>query len=155
MTREFIKKQIAELKTVYGSKFTINQNQFDVWCKYFQDCKEKSFEEAVEAYIKNNEFPPVIAGIMKYYTEIEEYKSEMKRFLFGYYSTMRAVWDEPYDLDTMNEYIRTVCKNPKSIRKEIAIDIANKAIRYHHDCEYEGLQAVKLIQFLKEVNYEC
>jgi hypothetical protein len=148
MTREFIKSQVAKLKQAY-EKFNINQSQFDLWCECFQMCNEKDFELAVANYIKGNEFPPTIAGVMKYYREIEDYKREMKEFLFRQYTTLRSTWDERYDKDTMNEFVRMVCNKPKEFRKDFAVEYTHEAVSYHHDCEYEGRAAPTLMDYLK------
>lgn len=146
---------MQRLDKAYPPKIPLNkvqlQEKVNFWYEYFADCKEKIFEQAVTNYIKHEEFPPSIAGVMKYYREIETYLKEMREFLFSQYSMMMATWDENQDQDTLNEFVRIIRKYPREKKKEAAIEITNKAISYHHDCEYEGRTAPSLLEYLRGV----
>ena len=146
---------MQRLDKAYPPKIPLNkaqlQEKVNFWYEYFADCKEKIFEQAVTNYIKHEEFPPSIAGVMKYYCEIETYLKEMREFLFSQYSMMMATWDENQDQDTLNEFVRIIRKYPREKKKEAAIEITNKAISYHHDCEYEGRTAPSLLEYLRGV----
>ena len=148
MERRVLLKNLQILEKAY-EKLSFTQSQVDLWYECFKDCEEKDFELAVMNYIKGNEFPPVIAGVMKYYREIEDYKKEMKDFLFRQYMTLRSTWDEKQDAETMNEFVRIVCEYPKDQRKEAALDITHRAVSFHHDCEIEGRTAPSLIDYLR------
>lgn len=155
MDKNVLINSLQRLEKAYPSKEapTLKQMQekVDFWFEYFADCKEKIFEQAVTNYIKHEEFPPSIAGVMKYYREIETYLKEMREFLFSQYSMMMATWDENQDQDTLNEFVRIIRKYPREKKKEAAIEITNKAISYHHDCEYEGRTAPSLLEYLRGV----
>jgi hypothetical protein len=144
---------MQRLDKAYPPKIPLNkvqlQEKVNFWYEYFADCKEKIFEQAVTNYIKHEEFPPSIAGVMKYYREIETYLKEMKEFLFSQYSMMMATWDENLDQETLNEFVKVVRKYPGDKKKEAAIEITNRAISYHHDCEYDGRKAPSLLEYLR------
>lgn len=150
MTREFLKKQVSILRSTY-ERFTITQEQFDIWYKCFADCDEKIFEQAVMNYIKNSEYPPVIAGVMKYYREIVDYKQDMQQFFHRQYMTLISVWEEEFNADTLIEFINLVCKYPKEQRKDKAVEITHQAVSFHHDCEYEGRKAPTLMEYIRGI----
>lgn len=155
MDKKVFISNMQRLDKAYPPKIPLNkvqlQEKVNFWYEYFADCKEKIFEQAVTNYIKHEEFPPSIAGVMKYYREIETYLKEMREFLFSQYSMMMATWDENQDQDTLNEFVRIIRKYPRDKKKEAAIEITNKAISYHHDCEYEGRTAPSLLEYLRGV----
>ncbi len=148
MQRKVLFENLQRLEKVYD-KLSFTQEQVDLWYECFSDCDDKTFAEAVMLYIKGNEFPPVIAGVMKCYREIDEYRKEMKEFLFRQYTILRSTWEEPFYKDTFNEFVRTVCSYPKGKRKDVAVEMTHEAVSYHHSCEYEGRTAPTLIEYIR------
>ena len=148
MERSDIKKNLQLLTSVYN-KMSFNQDQVDLWVECFKDCNQNDFECAIRTYIKTNEFPPVVASIMKLYEEIRAYKRDMKRFIKQQFSYMAATWGEVETKEALNEFARMVVNRPKSDRKDFAKEYVIKAVTYHHNCEYEGKEAPTLQEYMR------
>jgi hypothetical protein len=149
MEKQCIVDQMKKLEANYSpEKFRITQPVYDLWIEMFLGLDEEIFKRAVSNYIKENEFPPTIAGIMKCYEEINQYRKFMKDFLGGQYNVMRSVWDEKIDDKTRRAYIDLVFKCPKDKREDFAVDVVHQAVSYYHDCEFKGVKPPTLIEYL-------
>ena len=72
IAREKFFTYLQKLEIAYSPKLKFNQNLVDLWYESFADCDERDFNQAVNQCIRENEFPPTIATLMKFYKEIKE-----------------------------------------------------------------------------------
>lgn len=136
ISKEFLLKQMGRLELNYGKeRFKVDQNIFDLWYEMFAECDERGLELAVDKCIKENEFAPNVAGIMKYYKELDAERNELADTIRSQYTTMRSIWGEPYDKDTFNEIVKYIMRQPKSMRKIEMIELQQRAVSFAHDCE--------------------
>ena len=139
ITQEFLLKQMSRLELNYGKeRFKADQDIFDLWYEMFADCNEQAFKLAVDKCIKENEFAPNIAGLMKYYKAIEEEHDELKETIKHQYTKIRSFWGEEYDKDTFNVIVEYIYRHPKKMRKVEMIELTQRAISFEHDCEAAG-----------------
>lgn len=133
---EFLLKQMARIELNYGKeRFKVDQEIFDLWYEMFADCNEQAFKLAVDKCIKENEFAPNIAGLMKYYTAIEDEHEEMKKVLNEQYRKICSLWTEEYSSDTFNAIVEYIYRFPKKMRKVEMIELAQRAISFSYDCD--------------------
>lgn len=136
ITQEFLLKQMAKLELNYGKeRFKADQDIFDLWYEMFADCNEQAFKLAVDKCIKENEFAPNIAGLMKYYKVIEEEHDEMKEVLNSQYKKICSLWTEEYDSDTFKAIVEYIYRFPKKMRKVEMIELTQRAISFSFDCD--------------------
>ena len=139
MDAKFLQEQMRRIETNYGrEKFVITKDIYDLWKEIFNDCDEKGFKLAVDKYIKENEFAPNIAGIMKCYKALENDRNELKETIKHQYTTMCCIWGEEYDKETYNEIVQYVMRFPKSMRKVEMIELQQRACSFAHDCDACG-----------------
>lgn len=133
---EFLLKQMARIELNYGKeRFKVDQDIFDLWYEMFKDCAEQGLKLAVDKCIKENEFAPNIAGIMKYYRAIEEEHDEMKNLLSSQYRKICSLWPEDYDSDTFKAIAEYIYRFPKKMRKVEMIELTQRAISFSFDCD--------------------
>ena len=139
ITKDFLKKQMCRLETNYGKeKFRITQDIFDLWYDMFKDCNEQGLKLAVDKCIKESEFAPNIAGLMKYYRELETKHNELVDLVKHQYAIMRSIWEEEYDDDTFMELWAYVNRFPEKSRKVEIVELTHRAVSFKHDCEGLG-----------------
>lgn len=139
VSREYLLAQLKRLQTNYGAdRFNIGQDVFDLWAEMFAECNEDGFRLAVDKYMKENEFAPNIAGIMKCYRVLEDEKNDLKETIKHQYTTIRCIWGEEYDSDTFNEIVKYVMRFPKTMRKVEMIELQQRAVSFAHDCDACG-----------------
>lgn len=139
VSREYLLAQLKRLQTNYGAdRFNIGQDVFDLWAEMFAECNEDGFRLAVDKYMRENEFAPNIAGIMKCYKALEDEKNELRDTIKHQYTTIRCIWGEEYDSDTFNEIVNYVMRFPKTMRKVEMIELQQRAVSFAHDCDACG-----------------
>lgn len=139
ITKEILLYQMGRIELNYGKeRFKVDQDMFDLWYEMFSDCDENGFRLAVDKYMKENEFAPNIAGIMKCYRTLEDEKNDLKETIKHQYTTMRCIWGEEYDKDTFNEIVNYVMRFPKNMRKVEMIELQQRACSFAHDCDVCG-----------------
>lgn len=136
MDKAFLREQMMKLETNYGKdKFVITKEMFELWYEMFQNCEEPGLKLAVDKCIKESEFAPNIAGLMKYYKAIEEEHEEMKEVLNNQYRKIYSLWPEKYDSDTFKAIVEYICRFPKKMRKVEMIELTQRAISFSYDCD--------------------
>ena len=139
MNAKFLKEQMEKLEINYGKdKFKITKEIFSLWHEMFADCEEEGVRLAVNKCIKENEFAPNIAGLMKYYRELESEKKELEDMIQRQYTTIRSVWEEEYDSDTFKAIAEYIMRLPKEQRKPEMIELTHRAISFSYGCEAGG-----------------
>lgn len=145
--KEFLLNQMSRLELNYGKeRFKVTQDIFDLWYEMFENCNERMLKQAVSKCIKENEFAPNIAGLMKYYKEIEDAHNELLDTINSKYRTIRSIWEEPFDEDTAKEIYAYVIRFPEKTRKTEMIELAHKAISFRYDCSACGRTEIPTIR---------
>lgn len=139
VTKEFLLAQMKKIETNYGKdKFVITQKMFDLWYEMFSECSEKLLLQAVNRCLKENEFAPNIAGLMKYYREIEDNHNELVATVKSKYQTIRSVWGEQDDLETIKAIYSYLKQFPEKDRKSEMIELCHRAVSFRNDCSADG-----------------
>lgn len=147
ISREFLKDQMKKLETNYGKdKFRMTQDTFELWYEMFADCEEDGLKIAVDNCLKENEFAPNIAGLMKYYKELEKERNEIIESMTSSYNTMRNAWGEKYDKTTFRAIVDYIFRFPKEQRKVQTVELTHHAISYYNDCVYVGRADIPTIK---------
>lgn len=136
--RENFIKYLQKLELAYSPKLHFEQEQVDLWYEMFADCSEDGLRLAVDKCIKENEFAPNIAGIMKYYKELEEEKNDLRDTIQHQYTTIRSIWGEQYDSDTFKTIAEYIMRQPKKLRKIEMVELTHKMASFSHDCDIAG-----------------
>lgn len=147
VTKKVLKEQLEKLQTNYGvERFDITPDVFKLWYEMFADCDENGFKLAVANCIKENEYAPNIAGLMKYYRTLEQDRAEIAEVMKSKYTTMRSMWREEYDSDTFKAIIEYIFRFPKEQRKVQMVELTHHAISFYNDCRNVGRQDIPTIK---------
>ena len=153
ITKEFLLGQMRKIETNYGKeKFVMNPDLFDLWYEMFQSCEEEGLKLAVDKCIKESEFAPNIATLMKFYKELENEREEMRETISHEYGLMRSVWEEEYDDDTFKAIVEYVYSKPKKNRKVEMVELSQTAISFYHELIAKGIQErPTILEYVKGV----
>ena len=147
ITKKSLKEQLIKLQTNYGTdKFDLSQEKFDLWYEMIGECDERILEAAVKNCIKENEYPPTIATLMKFYREVEAAREEIHTLMKTEYSNMRSYWGERYDSETFRAIIEYVFRYPKDQRKAEMVSLTHRAVSYYNNCIYSGKEKIMSIK---------
>lgn len=135
MKRESFLKYLRKLELAFSPKLSFTQELVDLWYEMFEDCNEDAFRLAVDKCIKESEFAPNIAGLMKYYKAIVDEHDEMKEVLNSQYKKICSLWTEEYSSDTFNAIVEYIYRFPKKMRKVEMIELTQRAISFSFDCD--------------------
>ena len=139
ITKKFLKEQLERLQANYGKeKFDLSLDTFNLWFEMFKDCEKEGLKIAVDNCIKENEYAPNIAGLMKYYRVLEEERKEIAEIINSKYRTLMSFWGEKYDHDTYKAIIDYVFRFPKEQRKVQTVELTHHAIAFYNDCRNVG-----------------
>lgn len=139
ISKEFLLKQMGRLELNYGKdRFRVEQDMFDLWYEMFQECEEPGLKLAVDKCIKENEFAPNIAGLMKYYKALEDERNDLRDTIQHQYTTIRSIWGEKYDKDTYESIVEYIMRQPKNLRKLEMVELTHRAVSFAHDCDACG-----------------
>lgn len=139
MDKAFLREQMIKLETNYGKdKFVITKEMFDLWYEMFQECEEEGLELAVKKCIKENEFAPNIAGLMKHYKELADEREDLKETIQHQYTTICSIWGEEYDSDTFKAIAEYIMRQPKKMRKVEMVELTHRAVSFSHSCDACG-----------------
>lgn len=139
MDKAFLREQMIKLETNYGKdKFVITKEMFDLWYEMFQDCEEEGLELAVKKCIRENEFAPNIAGLMKHYKELEDERKDLKETIQHQYTTIRSIWREEYDSATFKTIAEYIMRQPKNMRKVEMVELTHRAVSFSNNCDACG-----------------
>ena len=139
ISKEFLLKQMGRLELNYGKdRFRVEQDMFDLWYEMFQECEEPGLKLAVDKCIKENEFAPNIAGLMKYYKALEDERNDLRDTIQHQYTTIRSIWGEKYDKDTYESIVEYIMRQPKNMRKVEMVELTHRAVSFAHDCDACG-----------------
>lgn len=147
ITKKVLKEQLSKIQTNYGvDKFDLSKEKFELWYEMFADCDENGLKLAVANCIKENEYAPNIAGLMKYYRTLEQDRAEIAEVMKSKYTTMRSMWREEYDSDTFKAIIEYIFRFPKEQRKVQMVELTHHAISFYNDCRNVGRQDIPTIK---------
>ena len=138
MERKDFLKYLKKLEMAYAPRMVFTQDLVDLWYEMFADCEEEGLKLAVNKCIKENEFPPNIAGLMKYYRELESEHNELKDLISHQYTLMRSIWQEDYNSETFRAIADYIMRQPSKMRKVEMVELTQKAVSFRHDCDACG-----------------
>ena len=143
----FLRDQMKRLEINYGiEKFHVTKAIFELWLEMLSDCDEELFKLAVDKCIKESEFAPNVAGLMKYYKELSTEHDEYISFVKREYTLMRAVWQEEKDPGTVIELYQFSLKFPEKQRKTLLVEFTQNACSFRHDCDACGRTDIPTIK---------
>jgi hypothetical protein len=139
MNKKFLQSEMMRIETNYGQdKFKITAEMFNLWWDMFKDLKEEGVKVSVTEYIKNHEYPPNIAGIMKIYTAKNEYRKHMRQLILAKYNYVCRWYEEKKTEQCLKKLINLVFSYPTEDREIVINDFALDAISYYNRCMAEG-----------------
>ena len=139
MNKKFLEEQMKKLETNYGrDKFVITKEIFGLWYEMFDKCDERLFRQAIIKCIQESEFTPTIATVTRFYKEIEKEDRELKETIKNHYVTIRSIWGEKPDKETLSEIVSYIKRFPKKQRKVEMIELTQRAVSFSHDCDACG-----------------
>lgn len=141
ISKQFLLQQAKRLETNYGKeRFVMNPNIFELWYEMFQDCEEEGLRLAVNKCLKESEFPPTIATLMKFYKELAEEREEMRRLISHEYGLMKSVWEEKDSAETFKAIVDYIYKQPKKERRVKMVELSQEGISFYHELIAKGIQ---------------
>lgn len=144
--RERFLEHLKKIECAYAPRMSFTQELVDIWYEMFSDCDERGLEVAVKNCIKESEYPPNVAILMKYYREVMNIRQEITDLMKSEYSTMRSAWGEKYDSDTFQAIVEYVFRFPKEQRKVQMVELTHHAITFYNDCVYVGRANIPTIK---------
>lgn len=147
LSKKFLKEQLTKLQTNYGKdKFDLSQDMFNLWYEMFADCEEDGLKIAVNNCIKENEYAPNIAGLMKYYKDLDNSRKEIAEVMQSKYTTIRSMWEEEYDPNTFKSIVEYIFRFPKEQRKIQMVELTHHMISFCNDCRNCGRTDIPTIK---------
>ncbi|MBP5422478.1 MAG: hypothetical protein J6Y78_08575 [Paludibacteraceae bacterium] len=147
ISKDFLKQQLIRLQTNYGSdKFDLSKTAFDLWYEMFSDCDEDGLRVAVTNCIKESEFAPNIAGLMKYYRALEVEHEELKQSIRSNYTNLMSKWRESYSKETLQAIKEFVLRFPKEQRIMRMEELTYNAFKFYDDCVSCGRKQIPTIK---------
>ena len=147
ITKKFLKEQLLKMQTNYGKdKFDISPELFDIWYEMFADCDENGLRIAVANCIKDSEFPPNIATLMKYYRKLEDDRKELFQVIYGKYTMLSSYWKEAPNEETFKTMVGYAMKIPKDLRVTAIVELAHEMVSFYNDCRNSGRQDIPTIK---------
>ena len=144
--REKFIPYLRKLEAAYAPKLTFTQELVDLWYEMFADCDENGLRIAVANCIKDSEFPPNIATLMKYYRKLEDDRKELFQVIYGKCKMLSSYWGEEPNEETFNAMVDYAMGISKELRKTAVIDLANNAVSFYNDCRNSGRQDIPTIK---------
>ena len=151
--RENFIKYLQRLEIAYTPKMIFTQEQVNLWYELFSECEETVFKIALDECIKENEFAPNIAGLMKYYRKIIDERNQYRDHVLQQYAVIRDVFEEKFSTDTLNTILEYLRVFPKNMRKAEMTEMTYRAITFCHDCEYQAKEKPSVKEYIEK--YEC
>ena len=149
MDRKFLSEQMKRLEANYGTeRFKITKQMFDIWYEMFSNCAEEGIRSSVNEYIRENEYPPTIAGIMKIYREKERFRKEVIDYVLGNY-TYISHWCNEYPNQRTCDLFKKkcFCTSLKEAKHNTDI-LMEKIMNYYNKIENRE-NSMKLYDFLE------
>lgn len=79
MTRVELNEIVKIFQKVYGEKFKIDQDGFNVWCDCLSDLRHDVAIKAAHEYVRKSQFPPTVADLRNEYNALwDEYKAMLR-----------------------------------------------------------------------------
>jgi hypothetical protein len=121
MTREQFSILVKGMKAIYSDpKFISDKDAFDVWYTFFADDDYMVVQGAIQKYMANNEFPPTVAGIRKYVTQLttpEDDMSEQYAWALVYKAICNANYGAQKEFEKLPEVCRKSVGSPDNLRE--------------------------------------
>lgn len=131
------KKQLAQMMDSIAKvypKFLLTNAVMSAWYDYVGDLDYDQAREAVRRYVRENEFPPTVAGIMHHYREIDRERSELYTRLCEDYNIITGLYPGGGSAEAAREYEAFIGRFPMHQRKIVSqrlarcvADFVNKA----------------------------
>lgn len=138
MKREELKEIVQMFRKVYGEKFKIDQQSFDIWCDCLGDLRFDVAKKAATEFIKKSQYAPTVADIQNEYNLLwEEYKAMVRHIgesfdaAAGYYPCIT----EEQRANGKKIFIDLVSRVGRDKRERTARDISQRIIEYVKKCE--------------------
>lgn len=136
ISKEFLRDQMKKIETNFGrEKFSITKEMFELWYEMFSECNEEGLRQAVIQCLKESEFAPNVAGVMKYYRQIAEAHNDYADLVRHQYAILRSVWEEKEDPGTLLELYNFSMRFPENQRRTNLIEYVHTACSFRHDCD--------------------
>ena len=150
MNRVEVNGIVKIFQKVYGEKFNIDQDGFNVWCECMDDLRYDVAHKAAMEYVRKSQYPPTIADIRNEYDALwSEYLAMVRHIdesfdsAAGYYPN---ITDEQRakGKKLFNQYVGS---KPRDQREREARNLSQRIINFVKECE-AGIEE-HIIQFDK------
>ena len=131
---KFMKEQMGRLEANYGiDKFKITKQMFELWCEMFADLDKEGVKASIDEYIRNNEFPPTVASIMKIYKAKETQRKEAQDYIENMYNWVARWYEEQPGEETYELFARHIRGRPLNEVKAATDILCEKLVNYYND----------------------
>lgn len=151
MDKKFLRDQMIKLETNYGKdRFKITKEMFELWYEMFKDFSEEGIKSSVNQYIRENEYPPTIAGIMKIYREKDKRREDVRNYVKGNYSYVSHWCNEKPNSATYELFSKKCFCVPLGEIENKTDNLVQNIMDYYNNLEHMD-NAKKLYDFLKDM----
>ncbi len=147
ISKNFLLQQLKKLQINYGTdKFDMSDETFKLWYEMFKDCDEDGLRIAVNNCIKESEFAPNVAGLMKYYRILDQEHEELKQSIKSNYTNIMSKWRESYNTETLQAIKEFVLRFPKNQRITRMEELTINALQFYESCSNCGRKDIPTIK---------
>lgn len=108
MKKTELSEILLKVKKIYGDRFLIEQGTLDAWYEFIGDLDFSIAKAATSRYVRENEYAPTVAGIMKHYNAIVEEHNEVMARLKENYDRITGLYPGGHTKQAWQAYMSLV-----------------------------------------------
>ncbi len=148
MKRVEMTKILEKLKMAYPEKFNLNEDTVGAWYEFIGDIDYETASQAVHRYVRESEYAPTVAGIMKRYNEIVEENIKRKMDAINEFDAATSIYPGVTN-DDSKEFYRLLSGYPVNKWGVIQGRFRRSIWAYIEKCEKERRSPKQMNEVIK------
>ena len=147
MTRDIFKDLMHRIYVIYGDKFPMTQEKFDVWYEFFGDDDPDKMRRSIDAHANASQYAPTVADIRRGINEINDAE---KKIIDRCWEIYRAIYSLGRTKESDEAFTQAMDKLPfdKKIR---GAEVIREACRKEMQKELTDEEIQPLAEVIRRV----